>query len=228
MKQYEENYLTMSNTTLQTVNKRKEEWNHVPRIVTAVSKLESDIEKANAAARESLVVTTGVTQDKADLIQQTVAAAVKLCKPACVYAIDRGDMALHDSLSVSRASLLHLRDMALLQRLNQLLGIIEPLRTHLVDYGVKEEQVTELQQLITRLSGMITQPRELTAERKSKKQHLSEIISELRKNLYLLDGLMKIFDPSELYTEYRNARIIVNLGKRSKKTGEPETPSATP
>ena len=228
MKQYEENFLTMANATFETLIKDDSEWKQVPRIAAAVTKLGTDIEKANGVAKESIVITSGATQNKADLIDQAVSAAVRLCKPACVYALDWGDMALHDTLNVSRASLLQLRDMTLLQRLNRLVEVVDPLVDDLADYGVKPELLGLLKERIIRLSEVITQPRELTAERKSKKQLFSELISELRKTLYQLDNLMKIFDPSELYTEYRNARIVVSLGKRRKKPAAPDTPPSEP
>lgn len=217
-----ENYLTMANATMEVMSRRNAEWSHIPRIVNVMSDIKGTTDKANEAYRGALIITTGATQNKADIVQEAVASVVKLCKPVSVYAIDKNDIKLHDELSVSKASLLQLRDMSLVQRLTHLIQLVEPYLSHLNDYGVKEEDVKAAKALVEQLSGIITQPRELTAERKSKNELFGELIGELRKQFYLLDSLMKLFDPSELYTEYRNARIIVNLGRRKQKEEEPE------
>ncbi len=224
MKRDHENYLTMANATMEVLNRRETEWKHIPRIVTVVSKIKTTTDKANEAHRGTLIVTTGATQDKAALIQEAVAALVKLCKPVSVYAIDKGDMKLHDTLSVSKASLMQLRDMALIQRMRQLTELIEPLVPELGDYGITAVEVENVKKQIEQLATIVTHPRELTAERKSKNELFAELIGELRKEFYLLDSLMKLFDPSELYTEYRNARIIVNLGGRKQKEENPQPP----
>ncbi|MDO4704269.1 hypothetical protein, partial [Tannerella sp.] len=221
MKRNHENYLTMANTTMEVMSRRNGEWSHIPRIVHVVSDIKVTMDKTNEAHRGTLIVTTGATQNKAELIQDAVASVVKLCKPVAVYAVDKNDMKLHDELSVSKASLLQLRDLLLVQRLTHLVQLVESCLHHLNDYGVKEEDVKAAKLLIEQLSTIVTQPRELTAERKSKNELFAELIGELRKQFYLLDSLMKLFDPSELYTEYRNARIIVNLGRRKQKEEEP-------
>lgn len=222
MNKNHENYLTMANATMEVMSRRNAEWSHIPRVVHVVSNIKGTTDKANEAYRGALIVTTGATQNKADIVQEAVASVVKLCKPVSVYAIDKNDIKLHDELSVSKASLLQRRDMSLVQRLTHLIQLMEPYLNHLNDYGVKEADVKTAKELIEQLSAIVTQPRELTAERKSKNELFAELIGELRKQFYLLDSLMKLFDPSELYTEYRNARIIVNLGRRKQKEEEPE------
>ena len=123
MNKNHENYLTMANATMEVMSRRNAEWSHIPRIVNVMSDIKGTTDKANEAYRGALIVTTGATQNKADIVQEAVASVVKLCKPVSVYAIDKNDIKLHDELSVSKASLLQLRDMSLVQRLTHLIQL---------------------------------------------------------------------------------------------------------
>lgn len=71
---------------------------------------------------------------------------------------------------------------------------------------------------------LIARPRTLIVERKSANQDMVlGLLSSLREVLYKMDSLMNLFENTDLKREYKDARIILDLGRR--KEGEPDVPS---
>jgi hypothetical protein len=61
----------------------------------------------------------------------------------------------------------------------------------------------------------VNHPRELITKRATKIESLADYIDLLRNVLTRIDNMMRLFDGSEFYRDYKNARKIVDLGGRS-------------
>ncbi len=99
---------------------------------------------------------------------------------------------------------------------------MEAIKSDLADYGITEEVLDECKRLIDAYDAYITRPRDLIVERKGHNQSLSELLRDLRRCVYKLDSLMSLFSGTRFETDYRSARIIVDLGTWKKKEEGPQ------
>lgn len=68
--------------------------------------------------------------------------------------------------------------------------------------------------MIDAFDGLIARPRILIVERKTANQDvIPGLLSGLREVLYEMDSLINLFEGTALKQEYKDARIIVDLGR---------------
>lgn len=210
----QQNYLLMTRSSVNVLQKWNSEWNPIVRFADEISALTGELQKVDSASENAMLVTKGVTADKANAREEALSAIVNIAKPAVVNAEDINDIQLAGRLNHSRGSLSTLAQNDLLNMLTGMYNNVEEVKDNLTEYGITGEKLADAKGKLDAISGVITTPRDMIVERKTTNELIEESIGILRKIFYRLDNLMKLFDGTEFYREYKNARIIVDLGSR--------------
>lgn len=215
----DKNYLTMARTLNEIFVRHQSVWETNPRFVREVRTFEEVLGLLTDVKVDSNIVTTGATMDKAEAAVNLYNQAVNLGKRASVYALDNNNQELHDQLRTSKGALSNMHDTFSLAKAKDIYKRLEPLKAELIDYGVSEEEMSELKELIDAYDALVTRPRELIVERKGHNESIPELMKKLRESVYKLDSLVNLFSGTAFETDYKNARIIVDTGRR-KMVGE--------
>lgn len=210
----QQNYISMTRSSVNVLQKRNSEWNAIPRFANEVSAVTAELQKVDSSSENAMLVTKGVTADKANAREEALSAIVNIAKPASVYADDINDLQLSARLNYSRGSLSTLAQNDLLNMLTGMYNNVFEHKDNIVEYGVTEEKLTDAKSKLDAFAGVISTPRDMIVERKTTNELIEESIGNLRKIFYRLDNLMKLFEGTPFYAEYKNARIIVDLGSR--------------
>ncbi|WP_418893835.1 hypothetical protein [Limibacterium fermenti] len=217
MKIVDRNFLNMIGVARRTLHNHQSEWEKNVRMTQEVTNLDTTAERADTLSTEVTTDITGSTTDKINARQKVIAEIVKLVKPASVIGLDTNDMLLHRQLSVSKGMMNKMKYGDLADLLDNLYALLVKHQEKLVDYDITLENVTAAKTFIDAYKATLSEPRELVVERKTTKEALSECLADLRGIVYVLDNLMKRYDGTPFYSEYKNARIIVDLGTHKKK-----------
>ena len=217
-----ENYVSMCRSVEGVLVAHETVWQSNTRFVKERILFGDLLGKVQQAGGESLIVTTGATADKAEAASRLFSMVTDLGKRASVYALDHDNQELHDHLRTSKGALSNMPDTVSLAKAKDMYTRMEAIKRDLADYGITEEVLDECKRLIDAYDAYITRPRDLIVERKGHNQSLSELLRDLRRCVYKLDSLMSLFSGTRFETDYRNARIIVDLGTRKKKEEGPQ------
>lgn len=210
----QQNYISMTRSSVNVLQKWNSEWNAITRFANEVLALTAELQKVDSSSENAMLVTKGVTADKANAREEALSAIVNIAKPASVYADDINDLQLSARLNYSRGSLSTLAQNDLLNMLTGMYNNVFEHKDNIVEYGVTEEKLTDAKSKLDAFAGVISSPRDMIVERKTTNELIEESIGNLRKIFYRLDNLMKLFEGTPFYAEYKNARIIVDLGSR--------------
>ena len=131
-----------------------------------------------------------------------------------MYALNGNDLELHDQLRISKSALLNRPDTLTVSKLRDVHGRLSGLGAGVLDgYGVTAADMAELEDRITVLEGLLVRPRTLIVERKGVNQDaIPGLLAELRAILYKMDSMVTLWEGTVFGTNYRDARIIVDLG----------------
>lgn len=217
MQTKDENYLRMVLAVRTVCTKYESVWNVNKRFGTEVARINELWNELQLRAAESKIVTTGATKDKAEAAQRLYTLAVNLGKRASVYALDNDNQELHSLLRTSRGALYNMHFGGALNKIEDLAKRINDLKENLVDYGITAEDLAELDKQIAEFSSLVGRPRDIVVQRKGHNDTIPELLKDLRKSLYKTDSLINLFAESDFETDYRNARVVVDLGRQSKK-----------
>lgn len=215
----DKNYLTMCRTVNTVFTKYETVWQTNNRFTREVETFGGLLSQLQDVKVDAEVVTTGATVDKADAAVELYAKAVDLGKRASVYALDTNNQELHNQLRTSKGSLSNMHDTFSLAKARDIYKRIDAIKEELADYGILAEDVAELKALIDAYDALISRPRELIVERKGHNESIPELLKKLRESVYKLDSLINLFSGTAFETDYKNARTVVDTGRR-KMVGE--------
>lgn len=226
----QENFISMVRAVNKLLQDNQKTWAGVNRFARAVTELKDLISLIGTVGAKANSPITGATKDKWSIEDEAVDQGVNLAKLASVYALDEKNMELHDKLRISRSRLLHLHEDECLKRLMDVLALLQPLSNDLADFGIVHADVVHFKSLLDAYEAALAKPRQLTVERKTMNTtQLPDLISKMRQTLYVLDSMINRFKQTPLPAQYKNARLIVDLGSRfeeeeEKEGGEEEKP----
>ena len=224
----EQNFMSMARSSANVFPKWDELWTPVPRLKSEVDAMNAEIGKIDAASEQTTLIITGVTEDKQNARDEGVSAVVNIAKPAAVYAMDINNMELHRQLNQSRGSLMMLPQNELLNTLTGIYNRIDNVKEQVVDYGVTEEKLQDAKSKLDAFAVAVPSSRDAIVERKTNNEIVSDSIANLRRIFFRLDNLMKLFEGTDFYIEYKNARIIIDLGSRKRPANPEENAPAIP
>jgi hypothetical protein len=198
-----------------------EECAGVPAWLTNANKLKtivSDIELVTQQQTETSP--KGKTKDKSVSLDQLTDMSLKMANSLYVYALDTTDNTLLEKVNVNKSAFYssHERTALTLAKI-----IASEAKTHseaLLDYGVSNADISELESVISQLEGLLTTPSGVIGERKLYTSNLRELFVAADSIIYdRLDKLIRLFKTSspEFFNLYSNARNVVNTAARKRK-----------
>ncbi len=224
MKQSDENFVSMCKVVRDVLSKHEVVWSPRVAFKNQVSVFGGLMDEMDLAMESAEIVSTGATDNKTNAEMQVVLLAVNLAKRGSVYAMEVGNLELHDQLRVTKSTMLRRPDTLTLAKLRDIHSRLGGVIAELADYGVLPADLADLKSKTDVFDGLIARPRILIVERKTANQDIIPgLLSGLWEVLYKMDSLINLFEGTDLKREYKDARIIVDLGRR--KEGEPDVPT---
>ncbi len=220
----QQNFISMVRSLANLFTKWTTTWTGIPAIQKEVDAMNAETVRIDTLSEQTQLSPKGITENKSNARDEALSAIVGIAKPASIYALDAGNMELHRKLCQSRGSLSQLPQNDLLNTLFAVYAEIEKIKEHLSDYGITEPLLQQARVKLDAFASAVPAPRDAIVSRKTNNELIVESIARLRHTLYRLDNLMKIFSETEFYAEYRNARVVVDLGARKKNSGETPQP----
>ncbi len=218
MRSREQNFLAMAHTVNTVVQNNQPKWVNVVRFAQCAQELNdlvSLIVDVNAAADSNI---TGATQDKASICLRAADEGLKLAKRTSVYASDKKNLELRQRLTISRSELLDQHGAEILATLRDWIARINPVISELEPYGILPADLHHFKGLVDEYDNLLTRPRELVVARKTMNQSsLPDLLAKTREVLEHMDNLINLFEATPFEAQYRNARMIIDLGSRSAK-----------
>jgi len=230
MNRMQTNVVDMGSTVSVYMDKNKTIWGDVKAIADAVNDVNTTLAGIADADKKKQSATKGAGQDKStarhDLEDQILVIADQL--------VAYGEATQNPKLVAQAETTLPTLDKLSAQDLVTAGKTYSDLATAnlaaLADYGVEQDDVTELDDLTKAFSKVKTEPRDAVVEQSKQTGTVQGLTATLRTILRRrLDKLMTQFKRSdpEFYAGYLAARVIVDRGGGGGKK-QPPTPPVTP
>lgn len=216
MRQSDNNFIAMCKTVQKVLTKYSATWNSQVAYRQLATNFLGLIDSLSEATEGAELVSTGATADKANAELKAVAMAVNLAKRASVYALEVNNIELHNQLRINKSALLRRPDELTLAKLRNIIVTLAAVVSDLSNYGVSTAEIDNLVTATDDFDGLIVRPRTVIVARKGFNQEaIPGLLAQLRTVLYKLDSLMNIFTDSAFKREYKDARMIIDLGTRT-------------
>lgn len=176
---------------------------------TTFNKKVNDISEAEQAQE---INTKGYTQQKRTNKRTMANLGVALAGKVRAFAAASGNEGLFGEMSIKFAKLFYSKANLSLAFAKMILDAVNALTpAQRTAYNILDADITAYEESISNFESHISLPRELIAIRKFKTLELKTLCKETSKFLTdELDNLMENFTGTDFYSEYKNARIIVN------------------
>ncbi len=215
MKQSDENFVSMCKAVQDVLTKHQTLWEPKVAFKNQATTFNNLMGEMSVAMENAEIISTGATGDKTNTEMSAVLLAVNLAKRGSIYAMEVGNMELHDQLRVTKSTMLRRPDTLTLAKLRDIHSRLSEIIDELADYGVMPADLVALNSMNDAFDVLIARPRILIVERKGYNQDtIPSLLASLREVLYKMDSLVNIFSGSDLAKEYKDARIIIDLGRR--------------
>lgn len=192
--------------------------NQLPMGGNLALELKNVIGKIDDIRKEQELQLTGVARDKREtralLEKKTMQVVVRLI----AYAAHKNDTLLEDKIGFTMSDLRNAADTIVKDRCDAVYTKAKELLADLAGYGITLQVLDDLRKLIDQYHDLIPMPRQRIIERKKQKETLDMLFREADKTLALLDktvGMVR-WDDDSLYSDYMNARAIIDLKGKQK------------
>ncbi len=212
----QENFIRMVRAVNKVLTENQQRWLSLKRFEQSATELKDLISLIDTVGTKANSPIKGATIDKHTIEEDAIDEGLKIASCASVYADDKRNMELHDKLQISRSTLLRMHEDECLKRLKDVHRQLEPIVGELEDYGILKADLSYFETLIVAYENALAKPRQLTAERKTMNEDLQpDLIRKMRKSLEAMDRMINRFDGTPFPMDYKNARVVIELGSRS-------------
>ncbi len=213
------NKLNMFEATLTTLQNHQPYWNNIQAFAEAVNDFAAILPQIRSLGAQQVVVSSGITQSKAEKKERMAKQAVTLANIAMAYAAKEKNNELKTVLDFSLSDVYKCKDNIAIDRSTAIHDQISAILPQLNSYGIAANDlislrtaITEFQQAIgdkgTRMSGSVASTQALL-------RLFEEADSLLRDRLDKLVFRFQDVQP-KFFDTYTNARITRDLGKGRK------------
>lgn len=201
----------MTKATLAFMENKRAGWEAIQPVNDTVTKVTSFVTAIETVDQErEALKTTGLTEDKEQVFETMCKLAFKLASKIKAYAKVTKNNTLLSAVNYSESTLKEGGQAAALTRCktihNKALEHVEAL----VAYQVQPEDTDALKAAIDKFEPLTPQRDATGDERIAKTARLSEIISEIREQLDILDDMVEGMFDEEFEDAYKQARHIID------------------
>jgi hypothetical protein len=214
MKQSQMNRKHMLDTTLAFLDENPDKWQTIPKIGDVKIQLTGISQQIDTTAEDQEASQLAIGKMKAALKRTMAQKADILNDQVEVFAIVSGNDELAELMSDNYSSLYRMKNDDMMRRVKLIITSARDNQEALVpDYGVTEEQITDLENDYDSFLEINGKPSEFRVKSRMATVGLEELFTEANNLLSdHLDNLMKIFqrrDPN-FYQGYLSAREVVD------------------
>lgn len=200
------------------------DWSGLPAFADVLTHFIVQLNELEQTGYRQGIATLGVKAGKDQLLHATIAVAETVSNGLRAYAAGLNDVLLTAQLRFSKWDFKRNGTLSTLYLIDRILEVAQPLAALTGDYGVSQQQLTDLQNMRQQLGDAVWMPRAAIIDRMQQTKAIAYLQREL-------DGLLKTrLDPLAcvlraaqpgFYMNYRNARMIVDYrGKTNHHGGE--------
>ena len=217
MNDRQENKLSMYLAVQKVCNQNNSVWSGLGAFVTAFGDYEGIIQKIRDARLIQEGQTVGISENKQKDEDEMIDKTIEIGSAVFAYASDISNNELREKIDYSPSSLRRARDTILKDRCQLVHDEANNVIANLSDYGIAAADLTDLQNAIDNYVDIIAKPRTAIGTRATATTQIVDLL-KLGDNVLndRMDRLVEQYkkDEQKFYRGYRNARIIVDLGKR--------------
>ncbi|MDR1407255.1 MAG: hypothetical protein LBJ23_04315 [Tannerella sp.] len=214
--------ITMYQTVYNTCLEYASVYSNVPAFVNALEEVNKGIRQIREVERRQAdALSKGVTQEKTGVEEALIQSLLKVSGALYVYAFETDNSDLSLKTNLNKTQLFKMEDNVFLMTANDIASKAAEAGTALQHYGIGRAELTELTERTAAYESLIVKPRTVIGEHKIHTTTLTRLFAETDSVLYdKLDRLINLFKVSvpEFYLGYKNARNVINLSARRKKT----------
>ena len=191
--------------------------NGLPAFSNAFGEFNAKIAAIKEAMEVQQAKITGISKDKEELRDELIGKTLKISRAIIAYAENESNRTLQDKVNFTPSSLKYERDTVASQNCQLIKDEAEKVVADLLDYGIVQADLDELQTAIDNYQGAIPTPRQAIRARRDATASLVQLIAEA--DIVLLkkmDMLMEQFKEAEpgFHEAFKGGKLIVNSGKR--------------
>jgi hypothetical protein len=212
------NKLNSGETSKTVIDLNKSKWEDSEVFVATVAALGNTITAIHAESQKQASDPKGYTITKKSIKELLVDASLHAVGALATHAIDVDDQVLLKKISFTEYNLNHCREQELVDKSSLIAQSAQPLLQQLLRHKYLQTDYTELTSLITQFETAIPLRRVATTEISTATDNLEVLFRTLSSILRnKLDFLMLNYRKPypDFYKQYKSARQIVDLGKRT-------------
>ena len=228
MNDRQENKLSMYLAVKNVLDSNQKLWSSVPALVRAIQKLNDKLLTINILRAEQEASIKGVTMNKQDRKAVLIQTAMNVIGKARAYAMDKKNQELAEAVKYPKTSLEQTRDTTLFHICQMIYDKSMPYINEMGEYGLTSAELNDLKTKTDAYGESVQKPREVISKRKTTGETLNSVMSDIDKLFKeQIDNLVKTFEETnkDVVHTYKNARAIVDIGKRKAETEEPKSES---
>lgn len=225
MNKQELNKLRMTNAWLSFMQKNKAKWENIEPIAQAYYRVFNLVEEIKETQKNIDNPNGGEQIQKEALQESVIVDGHEIVSYIFAYADAKENDKLKEKVGFSISSLRNLPDAKLAPKLNSVLDLIVGHEAEMVPYGVTQQKVENLKNLISQYEQQLPVTRNNLADQASGNDQiriaLKTAIDLLRNRV---DKLMKRFEKDDpaFYAAHITNRKVIDYGKRYEKPDETE------
>ena len=220
-----ENKLIMLKAVLSLLQQNQSLWQTNAPLNAAYNELRSYVARIEQAKQDISQTQAGLAIQKQNLQEDLIEKAFELASMLFAFAGRTNNTVMKAKVDFPISQLKMLRDGELGTTCRNILTLRQGNEGPLVEYGVTDEKVNTLTDLINRYEQELPNIRVTVSERKAINENLKTLLNEAMdiasKQIDRLMVGLKTTQPG-FYASYSNARKIVDYGTRYEKTDETE------
>jgi hypothetical protein len=207
------NRKNMIEATLSYLDEHAEKWQGIAKLVTVKTQLSQVNQAIDVAAKNKADASVTIGKTKLAL-KKTIALKADILNDIVeVYATMQGNDELARQMGDSQTTLWRMKYADLIMRVMQIIEKAEELKDVLIaEYGMTEEQVTDLQNDMNQMLEINGQPRAYLIKHVVATKELEQLFGDGMGLLESMDKLMSIFKKRDVnfHNGYEKARMIVD------------------
>lgn len=217
MKKSISNRINMYVVTLETCKRYEGEWAGIPKMVSAVNDFETALNELNAIALLHATKTIGVSSYKTQKLVSLFDALLEVHGAYRALAVETNDPGLRIRNRITRSTLSRMDLVKLKTHMARVAEDLIASGAALEPFGIDNNRLGEILQLIEESTAIISKPRGAIVERKSLTANMdlkADAIDTIVKER--IDNMVRLLKRSlpDFFSEYFAARKVISTGVR--------------
>lgn len=206
-------------------------WTGIPAFVAVHDSFINKLIRLEQGVYNQNLSTIGVNAAKNAKRQTVIDKAFAISSGIVAYAVLNNDAALIDQIKIAKHTMSNASKANLIIMIDRIIAKASEFGNEIMEFGVSEENVTELQTLRDELEIILNSTRNAIIARKGYTRMIKGLTEDLSVILSLqLDRLMEVLkgEHPEFFAAYKDARVIIDHGTGKRGSDKSESDERRP